>query len=73
MTTAVRTWLHRVLEDRGYQVRGVGDGKEALAYLERVKPALIVLDLFMPNMVHCVHCSIHQNIGDLRAHHQDMT
>jgi CheY-like chemotaxis protein len=46
----IRTWLHHVLEDRGYQVRGVEDGKEALAYFERTKPALIVLDLFMPNM-----------------------
>jgi CheY-like chemotaxis protein len=46
----IRTWLHHILEDRGYQVRGVGDGKEALVSLERARPALIVLDLFMPNM-----------------------
>jgi DNA-binding response OmpR family regulator len=46
----LRGWLSRILEDRGYQVEEVGDGKAALASLERTKPALIVLDLFMPDM-----------------------
>lgn len=46
----LRGWLSRILEDKGHQVEAVGDGKEALAFLERTEPALIVLDLFMPNM-----------------------
>lgn len=46
----IREWLRHILENRGYQVEEVGDGKEALAFLERAKPALMVLDLFMPNM-----------------------
>lgn len=46
----LRGWLCRILEDKGHQVEAVGDGKEALAFLERTEPALIVLDLFMPNM-----------------------
>ncbi len=46
----LRGWLCRILEDRGHQVEAVGDGKAALDSLERTEPALIVLDLFMPNM-----------------------
>lgn len=45
----IRGWLRHILEDRGYQVEEVGDGTEALAFLGRTEPALIVLDLFMPN------------------------
>lgn len=46
----LRGWLRHVLEDQGYVVEEVGDGKEVLSYLEQATPALIVLDLFMPNM-----------------------
>ncbi len=46
----IRVWLRHILEERGYQVEEVGDGKEALASLQRTEPALMVLDLFMPNM-----------------------
>lgn len=45
----IRGWLRHILEDRGYQVEEVGDGQAALAFLGRTEPALIVLDLFMPN------------------------
>ena len=44
--------LADVLEDEGYQVAVVGSGREALDYLHRSAqlPALILLDLVMPNM-----------------------
>jgi CheY-like chemotaxis protein len=48
----IRGWLRCVLEDKGYQVVEVGDGQDALAFIEQAEPALalIVLDLFMPNL-----------------------
>ena len=46
----LRGWLRSILEDKGYQVEEVVDGSEALAFLKRAEPALVVLDLFMPNM-----------------------
>lgn len=45
----IRGWLRHILEENGYQVEEAGDGQEALAFLGRTEPALIVLDLFMPN------------------------
>ncbi|MBI4410845.1 MAG: response regulator [Gemmatimonadetes bacterium] len=42
----VRTYL----ESRGYRVATAADGKEALAKLEEVRPALILLDIMMPGM-----------------------
>lgn len=38
------------LESRGYEVASAADGHEALAQLEEVKPALILLDVMMPGM-----------------------
>ncbi len=46
----LRAWIRQILESRGYQVEEACDGKEALAYLERAEPAVVVLDLFMPNV-----------------------
>ncbi|MDK2742499.1 MAG: response regulator [Nitrospira sp. BO4] len=46
----IRVWVRRILESKGYQVEEAGDGKEALAYLERAEPVLILLDIFMPNV-----------------------
>jgi CheY-like chemotaxis protein len=49
----VRDTLVRILGDAGYQVRGVADGREALAELQRPggpRPSLIILDLRMPRM-----------------------
>lgn len=46
----IRTWLRHILEGRGYQVQEASDGEEALATLERLEPALVVLDLFMPKV-----------------------
>jgi DNA-binding response OmpR family regulator len=42
----VRTFL----EARGYTVATAVDGKEALAKLEEVNPALVLLDVMMPGM-----------------------
>lgn len=42
----VRTFL----ESRGYTVATASDGKEALAKLEEVQPAIILLDVMMPGM-----------------------
>jgi len=42
----VRTYL----EARGYTVTTARDGKEALAKLETVQPALVLLDVMMPGM-----------------------
>lgn len=42
----VRTYL----ESRGYTVATAKDGKEALAQLERTRPALVLLDVMMPGM-----------------------
>lgn len=49
---AIREALEAVLEDEGYQVRGVANGREALALLraDAGTPALILLDLMMPVM-----------------------
>lgn len=47
----VRDSLCDILADAGYQAVCVGNGDEALAYLNRHdRPAAILLDLFMPVM-----------------------
>ena len=38
------------LENEGYQVEAANDGVEALQKFERLKPALIVLDLMLPEL-----------------------
>lgn len=38
------------LEARGYRVATASDGREALAKLEEVRPALVLLDVMMPGM-----------------------
>lgn len=48
---AIRETLVEFLEEEGYQVAGVGNGREALDYLRTAPPpALIFLDLRMPVM-----------------------
>ncbi|MBK9947351.1 MAG: response regulator [Nitrospira sp.] len=46
----VRLWLRQLLEAKGHTIEEAGDGYAALTYLERAEPALVVLDLFMPNV-----------------------
>lgn len=38
------------LRDEGYAIHGVTDGISALSAIEAQPPALILLDMFMPNM-----------------------
>ena len=46
-----RVLLQNVLEDAGFEVRGVGNGKEALALLGRgFVPQIFVSDILMPEM-----------------------
>lgn len=47
---AVRQWLVRVLEPRGFEVSVAADGREALAVLERELPDLILTDVHMPDI-----------------------
>jgi DNA-binding response OmpR family regulator len=46
----IRGWLRTILEDKQYRVEEASDGKAVLTYLKEAEPALIVLDLFMPDM-----------------------
>src|SRR4051812_40800295 len=38
------------LEREGYEVSAIFDGAQALDYVQKIKPALIVLDLMLPNI-----------------------
>jgi DNA-binding response OmpR family regulator len=42
--------LSTYLESRGYRVASAEDGKSALAKMEEVNPALVLLDVMMPGM-----------------------
>jgi len=46
----VRELLRIVLEDAGYDVHEAADGAEALRQVSAVRPDLILLDLYMPQM-----------------------
>ena len=42
--------LSDLLEDAGYQVRVLGEGKIAMAQLENIQPDLVILDLGLPDV-----------------------
>jgi two-component system response regulator MprA len=46
----IRELLRQALQDDGYRVVAACDGLDALAQLDRFRPALILLDLSMPRM-----------------------
>jgi PAS domain S-box-containing protein len=48
--TSVREVVGHLLEERGFQVRAVGSGAEAIRSAQTEPPELIVLDLLMPSM-----------------------
>jgi signal transduction histidine kinase/DNA-binding response OmpR family regulator len=45
-----RHFLRRLLEQNGYTVAETADGREALGVLQHTRPAVILLDLMMPEM-----------------------
>ena len=47
---AIRESLRDLLDDEGYAVAEAANGAEALALLEKQRPELILLDLWMPVM-----------------------
>jgi CheY-like chemotaxis protein len=46
----VRSFLMAALEGLGHGVAGVADGPQAIAWLERARPDLLLLDYAMPGM-----------------------
>lgn len=46
----IRDVIAQTLEDEGYCVVPFADGEEALAAIDRTQPALVLLDLMMPNI-----------------------
>jgi CheY-like chemotaxis protein len=46
----IRTLIHDVLAEEGFAVIGAEDGARALAMLDEQPAALILLDLYMPNV-----------------------
>ncbi|HZO29801.1 MAG TPA: response regulator [Chloroflexota bacterium] len=47
---AIRTFVGELLTDEGYEVRAVANGRQALGVLATWRPAVILLDLMMPEM-----------------------
>ena len=62
--------LRAFLESRGYVVAEAQDGRAALAKLEQVRPALVLLDVMMPGMDGWQVCRTiknHPDFGDTRV------
>jgi DNA-binding response OmpR family regulator len=62
----VRTYL----EAKGYEVATATDGRDALAKLEQVRPALVLLDVMMPGMDGWEVARViknHPDFGDVRV------
>jgi two-component system, chemotaxis family, chemotaxis protein CheY len=47
---AIRETLAEVLEEEGYTVEVANNGAEGLAAIERIRPAMLLLDMRMPVM-----------------------
>ncbi len=47
---SVRRGLVQLLQDAGYEVKGAGDGMDAIRVLASFKPQLVCTDMEMPNM-----------------------
>jgi DNA-binding response OmpR family regulator len=47
---SIASFVSLYLKNAGYGVKAVGNGADALAQVEREQPALIVLDLMLPDM-----------------------
>lgn len=62
--------LRAFLESRGYIVADAPDGRTALAKLDQVQPALVLLDVMMPGMDGWQVCRTikqHPDFGDTRV------
>ena len=62
--------LQTFLESRGFRVATATDGKSALAKLEEVHPALVLLDVMMPGMDGWEVCRVikqHPQLGDTKV------
>jgi CheY-like chemotaxis protein len=62
--------LKAFLESRGYTVAAAEDGRTALARMEEVHPALVLLDVMMPGMDGWQVCRTiknHPDLGDTRV------
>jgi len=46
----IQLLIQAILEDNEYNVEFVSDGKQALEYLKKNKPDILILDLMMPVM-----------------------
>jgi CheY-like chemotaxis protein len=46
----VRKGLVQLLQDAGFEVKGAGDGMDAIRVMETFKPHLVCTDMEMPNM-----------------------
>ncbi|HET6231489.1 MAG TPA: response regulator [Longimicrobiaceae bacterium] len=57
--------LRAFLESRGYVVAEASDGKAALAQMEQVRPALVLLDVMMPGIDGWQVCRTIKNHPDL--------
>ena len=44
----IRTTIADILRDEGYTIKTASDGQEALQIVERIRPALVLLDMRMP-------------------------
>src|SRR5208283_4788678 len=58
--------LRYILEKRGFKVWAVADGKEALEFLKRQKPDIVVTDILMPEMSGYELCKKIRSDGDLK-------
>ncbi|MDX6347711.1 MAG: two-component system, OmpR family, response regulator MprA [Streptomyces sp.] len=61
---AIRDALHLILSRRGYEVLLAGDGEEALAMVESMRPDLVILDVLLPHMDGLTACRHLRARGD---------
>ncbi|MDO8263017.1 MAG: response regulator [Gallionella sp.] len=64
---SVRKGLMQLLQDAGFEVKGAGDGMEAIRVLEAFKPHLICTDMEMPNM-NGLELTQHLRLGEDTRH-----
>ena len=49
-TPYIREDIRDILEEMGYEVYEANDGLEALKMYKKIKPAVVTMDINMPNM-----------------------